>query len=254
MIKVALMGTGNVARHLFDAFMAHGLIEVVQVLGRKRESLGYFKKRAKTTVGDRFSEKADIYLLAVSDDAITKAARALGKVDGLLAHTSGSVSILALPGRGRKGVFYPVMTFTKDRPLDFTKIPICIEAKNEMDMIRLEQLANCLSDHVVTMDSNQRKGLHLAAVFANNFVNHLYHMGQQICEERHLPFEILLPLIRETAHKLERLAPIDAQTGPARRGDASTIARHLVMLKDPDQKEIYLKLTDSIKKTYGQKL
>ncbi len=251
MIKVALMGTGNVSRHLFDEFMEHKGIKVVQVLGRRNEALEYFKKRVKITVSDQFSEKADVYILAVSDDSISQVARSLGNLDGILAHTSGSAPISALPRTGRRGVFYPLQTFTKDFPVDFSKIPFCIEAENEKDTALLAKLASTLSDYVIEIDSDQRKGLHLAAMFTNNFVNHLYYIGQQICKEHHLPFEILLPLMQETTRKLEKLPPFDAQTGPARRRDATTIARHLDMLKDPNYKEIYIKLTDSIQKTYG---
>lgn len=254
MIKVALMGTGNVARHLFDAFMEHGSIEVVQVLGRRNESLEYFIKRAKVAVADQFLEKADVYILAISDDSISQVARSLGNLDGILAHTSGSAPLEALPKTGRRGVFYPLQTFTKDFSVDFSKIPFCVEAENEKDTALLVQLASTLSDHVVEIDSDQRKGLHLAAMFTNNFVNHLYYIGQQICKEHHLPFEILLPLIQETTRKLEKLSPLDAQTGPARRRDTTTISRHLEMLKDSDYKEIYIQLTNSIQKTYGQKL
>ncbi len=251
MIKVALMGTGNVSRHLFDEFMEHKGIKVVQVLGRRNEALEYFKTRTKITVADQFSEKADVYILAVSDDSIPQVARSLGNLDGILAHTSGSAPIGALPRTGRRGVFYPLQTFTKDFPVDFSKIPFCIEAENEKDTVLLTKLAATLSDHVIEIDSDQRKGLHLAAMFTNNFVNHLYYIGQQICKEHHLPFEILLPLMQETTRKLEKLPPFDAQTGPARRRDATTIARHIDMLKDPNYKEIYIKLTDSIQKTYG---
>jgi predicted short-subunit dehydrogenase-like oxidoreductase (DUF2520 family) len=254
MIRVAIMGTGNVAQHLFDAFLDHPRIEVVQVVGRNQKALEYFGKSIKTDSNAKFSEKADIYVMAVSDDALPLLVNSIIGLSGLVVHTSGSASLEVLPKTIRRGVFYPLQTFTANRKVDFKKIPICIEAESSADLKLLTNFASLLSTQVIPVNSEQRGELHLAAVFVNNFTNHLYFMGQKLCDNARIPFNILLPLIQETANKLETLSPLEAQTGPARRGDAITLKKQLRQLEKTGFKEIYSLLTRSIAKTYGQKL
>ena len=143
--------------------------------------------------------------------------------------------------------FYPLQTFTKGKKVDFKKIPICIEAEQDNDLKILEQLAVLISEKTHLINSQQRKALHVAAVFVNNFVNHLYQIGSEICQENQIPFSILEALITETASKIERLSPKNAQTGPAKRNDKGTIDAHLDFLKsDVSKQEIYKLLTQSI--------
>lgn len=132
-------------------------------------------------------------------------------------------------------------------------VPLCIEAQNNNDLQILKKVAKSISNKVFEIDSNQRKSLHVAAVFVSNFVNHLYKLGSDICEEHNVSFEILKPLIAETANKIEYLKPVDAQTGPAKRNDTTTINKHLAILTDDNQKEIYKLLTKSII-DHGKKL
>ncbi len=254
MIRVALMGTGNVAQHLFEAFLSHSQIAVVQVVGRNEKALEYFGKSTKTDISPTFTEEADVYILAVSDDALPLLADSFTGLSGLVVHTSGSTSLAVLPNTIRRGVFYPLQTFTVHRMLDFKKIPICIEAENTYDINLLKDLASIVSNKVILVNSEQRSKLHLAAVFVNNFTNHLYFIGQQLCENAHLPFEILSPLIQETAHKIETLTPFEAQTGPARRADVITLKKQLKQLEKTGFEEIYTLLSRSIANTYGQKL
>jgi len=248
------MGTGNVAQHLFTAFLNHPRIEVVQVVGRNKKALEYFGKSINTDSSAKFSEKADIYVLAVSDDALPLLNNAIRGLHGLVVHTSGSASLDVLPNSVRRGVFYPLQTFTAHRTVDFKTIPICIEAENSADRKLLKNLASILTTKVIPVNSEQRSKLHLAAVFLNNFTNHLYFIGQQISENAEIPFDTLFPLIQETARKIETLTPFEAQTGPARRGDALTLKKQLKQLEKTDFKEIYTALTRSIATTYGQKL
>ena len=161
-------------------------------------------------------------------------------------HTSGSTPMDNLSGQNRKGVFYPLQTFSKKREVNFSDISICIEAQNENDLNILEQLGDALGSKTYKLDCVQRKSLHVSAVFVCNFTNHLYKLGQDICIENNIPFEILLPLITETAAKLQLLNPHDAQTGPAKRQDFVTIASHLKFLKHSDNKHLYETLTQSI--------
>jgi len=145
------------------------------------------------------------------------------------------------------GVFYPLQTFSKSRKVDFSAIPVCIEANHPSNMMKLEKLGKTLSNSVNQINSDERKTLHLAAVFVNNFVNHLYAAGADILHDKKLDFDLLKPLIRETAEKIESLQPFDAQTGPAKRNDQNTINAQLKMLQDkPEFQKIYSFATESI--------
>ena len=170
----------------------------------------------------------------------------------MVVHTSGSSALAVLDNKNRKGVFYPLQTFTKGKKVDFTPIPICLETENEQDYQLLENLGNCISKKVFQINSEQRKSLHVAAVFVCNFVNHLYQIGNEICEANQIPFEVLHPLIQETAQKILELTPKEAQTGPALRNDTKTIQKHLDFLSDENYTTIYKLLTQSIQN--GNKL
>ena len=254
MLSIVLLGTGNVAKHLFDVFSAHEEIEMVQIVGRNKEALSYFQKTSRIT--DNFNEiaNADIYVIAVSDNAINDVSKQLMHKKGLVVHTSGSVSITTLQENERNGIFYPLQTFSKNRAVNFKNIPICIEAKQNKDLELLHKLAFIISDCVHEISSAQRKSIHLAAVFVNNFTNHLYHIGHEICEENKVPFHILEPLIEETALKIGSLSAREAQTGPARRRDDKTIKKHIHQLKNDTYKEIYSLISQSINTTYGEEL
>ena len=195
--------------------------------------------------------EADLYLLAVSDEAIVPVARALyqlGLKDKLLIHTSGATPAAVLrPFSRRFGVFYPLQTFSRERAIDFSKIPICIQANRTDDETRLLRLGQRLSRSVHRIDDRQRAVLHVAAVFANNFSNHLFEISAQVLEREDLPFDLLRPLIEETAAKVQTQRPADMQTGPAIRGDRTTIERHLDFLDDqPRLRALYRSLTELI--------
>ena len=250
MIRLSILGTGNVAKRLFEAFMVSGEVKVVQVVGRNEAVLLSFGYGAPTSSDFSKIKDADIFVVAVKDDAIATVSEYLRDKTGLVVHTSGSVSMDVLSPKERNGVFYPLQTFSKDREVDMRSVPFCLEAQRKKDMSLLKKLAATLSETMYEVDSTQRKALHLAAVFVNNFTNHLYYVGQQICEEKGLPFHILHPLIQETADKIEHLAPYDAQTGPARRGDFETISLHLQWVKESGMREIYTVMSESIEKLY----
>ena len=253
MISIALIGTGNVARHLFNAFNRCDEIKVVQVLGRNQKSLTYFGQYSKISSSFDKLVPADIYIIAVSDDALPTVSQSITNKNGIVVHTSGSVPMDALSNHERRGVFYPLQTFSKDREIDFKKVPFCLEADQKEDLELLKRVAYLISGHVYEISSEQRKSLHLAAVFVNNFTNHLYQIGNSICEENKVPFDILKPLILETAHKIEDLSPYEAQTGPARRGDISTIEKHMEELVNTNYMKIYELLSQSIEKEYQSK-
>ena len=253
MISVIVLGTGNVGTHLINAFLKAKKVALAQVYSRTKTALIPFKNKTATTTNINQLIKADIYIIAISDDAISEFSSQLNVKNGLVVHTSGSVSIKALKNKGCKGVFYPLQTFSKKNVVDFSKIPICLEAENKEDANLLKKLADSISNTVFMIDSEQRKQLHVAAVFSNNFVNHLYKIAFDICKEHAIPFETLYPLITNTAQKIVHHNPFTIQTGPARRNDTKTINAHLKLLSS-EQKKIYQLLTESIQHTYGEKL
>ncbi len=254
MIRVVILGAGNVAQHLYTAFSNQTSIEVVQCYNRKGLPLHPNQKKDSIIKNLKELRIADVYLLAVSDDAIEEISSNLPFKNRLVVHTSGSVPIDAIHNANRKGVFYPLQTFSKDKTIDFSAVPFCLEAEKENDVEVLEELGSVLSQKLYKISSEQRNALHVAAVVVNNFTNYLFSVGNDICKENSIPFEILYPLIKETAHKITTIDPDHAQTGPAIRNDSKTIDRHLNFLSDTTQKEIYQTLTKAIQSKYGKKL
>lgn len=254
MLSITILGTGNLATHLFQAFNNAKNIEIQQVYGRNKKALKAFEAHGTTT---SFSLKdllpSDIYVLSISDDSISEVSKSLSKREGLIVHTSGAVSLTAIKG-DRKGVFYPLQTFTKGKKVDFTEIPICVEAENKNDLQLLQSLGRSISQIVCEISTEQRQKLHLSAVLVNNFPNHLFHLAQSICDENNIPFSLLKPLIFETVNKIRHLSPEEAQTGPAKRDDIMTMQRHMDQLQDPLQKKIYQLLSESIKAHYEKEL
>ena len=254
MIKIVIIGSGNVAQHLVQAFENNAAVEIIQIYSRKENSKIAGIDTYRMVYDLAFLKEADLYIIAVSDDAIADVSSQLPFENRLVVHTSGSASLTSLDSKNRKGVFYPLQTFTKGKAIDFKTIPFCLEAQLESDYALLEKVASAISYSIHKIDSHQRKALHVAAVFVNNFTNHLYQIGKDICDEHLLPFEILKPLIAETANKVQSLSPLDAQTGPAKRHDQNTIDAHLALLTDSNQKEIYKILTQSIQHSHVKKL
>lgn len=246
MIRITLIGSGNVAQHLIKAFAKSELVEIVQVYARKKETLASLIEFDKITSDFEDLKEADLYIIAVSDKAISDVSKQLPFQNRIVVHTSGAASLDVLDPKNRKGVFYPLQTFSKRKEIDFSVIPMCLEAENTFDFKVLETVAKSISNAVFAINSDQRKALHVAAVFVNNFTNHLYQIGQEICEEHQVPFEVLKPLIQETAEKINTLNPVDAQTGPAKRNDFTTIEAHLEYLTNEKQKNIYKLITQSI--------
>lgn len=254
MVSVIILGSGNVAQHLIRAFSAVDNVAVVQAYARHPEKLLHLLPPEKVIDDLNNLAYADVYIISVSDNAIAEVAAALPFRDRLVLHTSGSTGMEALGTANHNGVFYPLQTFSAAKTVNFKEIPLCLETANAGDMTVLETLANTLSEKVYAISGAQRQALHVAAVFSCNFVNHLYGIGARVCEENNIPFDILKPLILETADKIKTLAPASAQTGPAVRNDTTTIQRHLDFIRDENLKEIYTLLTQSIQQTHEQKL
>lgn len=246
MISISIIGSGNVAQHLIKAISKTSILELVQVYARNTDSVSHIVDSDKITNDVSQLKNADLYIISVSDDAISSVSKSLFFSDKLVAHTSGSVAMEELSDNNRKAVFYPLQTLSKKKEINFKEVPLCLEAEKASDLELLKQVAYAISDKVFEVNSEQRKSLHVSAVFVSNFVNHLYKIGSDICTEHNVPFEILKPLILETAQKVQIMEPNEAQTGPAKRNDTSTINKHLALLTDVNQKEIYKILTKSI--------
>lgn len=253
MIRITIIGSGNVAQHLIKAFSASSLVEIVQAFSRKKEALSHLLDSDKIVTEFSALKSANLYIISVSDNAIAEVSSQLPFENQLVVHTSGTTSIDVLDSKNKKGVFYPLQTFSKSKEVDFSIIPICLETEDQIDYTILEDAAKSISNAVFSISSEQRKALHVAAVFVNNFTNHLYQIGQEICEEHQVPFEVLKPLIQETAEKIKILDPVDAQTGPAKRHDSVTTDAHLNFITNENQKNIYKILTQSIQHN-GKKL
>ena len=244
-MKITLIGGGKLGKQLYRVCTAASEIELVQWVVRSAE-------RGKTPEGISLVNEvnelhpADLYLLAVTDQAIPKVAAALPE-EAFVAHTAGGVAIEVL-NQNRAGVFYPLQTFSERRNMDFSKLPIGLESKDASDLPLLEQLVQALGARVFHMNSKQREQLHLAAVLVNNFTNHLFAEAATICSQNDLSFELLNPLIQETVHKLEDLSPKAAQTGPAVRHDQKTIEKHLTLIQERSLQEIYKVVTLAIQK------
>lgn len=252
--RIVLIGAGNVAHHLAPALLKAG-VNLCQIYSRSIESareLGM--KTGITYTADLFAvyPDCDIYIFCVSDDVLFPLFKSLRiNSKAIIIHTSGSVPLdIFKPACQRYGVLYPLQTFTKKRDLDFQEIPLCIEASDEKVLKDIRIIAELLSGRVEEISSEKRKCLHLAAVFANNFTNHLYGIAGKMLEEEGLDFSMLRPLIFETAHKVMLMSPETAQTGPARRGDESILNVHKNLLRGNKKwQNIYTLLSDSIRET-----
>jgi len=252
-MKIVCLGSGNVATHLVVAFKKAGM-DILQVwspdISHARE-LAVLVGAAFTDNLEEVNKTADLYLIAVKDDAIGQVSEGLIGVDGLVVHTSGATDINVLSQLDNYGVFYPLQTFSKYKPVDLSATPLCLEANSGSSYAFLERLTKAIAAPAYRVDSAQRKTLHVAAVFAGNFSNHLYHLANSILERDKLPFDLLRPLILQTALKVQDDLPLGVQTGPALRDDQLTMQNHLELLKGtPDLQALYETLSNSIKKTY----
>lgn len=251
MITVTILGAGNVATHLYKAFTKANNVTVSQWYNRSLKPLNHYKNEVDITNDLNHLKEADVYILAVSDDAVAELSEKLPFENKIVVHTSGSVNVHDLDKKHNRGVFYPLQSFSKTAQLDFANVPICIETVNKPDYHILKALALAIGSPVKKVNSDQRQVLHLAAVFVNNFTNQLYRIGHEITESEGAEFDLLKPLILETAKKIQDLSPYKAQTGPAKRNDKKTLKKHLSILNNQDHKAIYNLLTKSIQKTHN---
>ncbi len=255
-LRVILIGSGNVASNLGKALLAAD-IEIVQVYSRKVANAKILAKKLKAKVLtdlSKIDKRPALIVIAVKDDAIEGIVKKLKVNDGIVVHTSGSVSIDVLKKFEQYGVFYPLQSFSKDRLVDFSNVPICIEGSDTSTLLSLTTVAETISECVYNLDSKQRQAAHLAAVFANNFTNHMYSIAEDLLNENKLPFDLIRPLIDETALKVMEQFPKTMQTGPAVRKDTKVMTGHITALKKhPELKKVYNDLSASIIKSAAKK-
>jgi predicted short-subunit dehydrogenase-like oxidoreductase (DUF2520 family) len=253
MTSVCLIGAGNVGQQFYQAFKKSQVAKVTQWYNRTKSSISSFQN--EVTITDDISRltNADLYILAVSDDQISEISKTLPFSDRLVVHTCGAVNIHDLDKKNRRGVFYPLQTFSKSKIMNFENVPLCIEALDKNDYILLKSVATSFHSPVYKISSEQRLTLHLSAVFINNFSNHLYRISHEISDAKQINFDLLKPLIQETANKIQHMSPYLAQTGPGIRNDKKTIKKHLKLIEKPLHKDLYELLTKSIKNTHGTK-
>jgi predicted short-subunit dehydrogenase-like oxidoreductase (DUF2520 family) len=250
-LKVVFAGAGNVATHLAVALQAAGHA-VVQIYSRTQASAQTLADRlpaAWTTDPEMLAEDADLYVFCLNDDALATTIEQIKPNGALWIHTAGSIPMDIFGNRvERRGVLYPLQTFSRERAVDFGRIPCFIEAHRPDDEALLCRIAGQISSDVQVITSERRKYIHLAAVYASNFTNRMYTIAAQILEHQHIPWKVLLPLIDETAAKIHTLTPTLAQTGPALRGDRRVLEAQAGLLEDPDLKEIYQLISKHIYK------
>ena len=251
MITVTLLGAGNVGQHLYLAFLTSKKVQVTQWYNRTLDRIQKFKNNVAITNNLCDLQQSDIYIISTSDCSVVYISENIPFSNKVVLHTSGSINMHHLDKKNNRGVFYPLQTFTKGALLNFNEVPFCIEVERKSDYTIVKKLALETGGICYRINSDQRAALHLAAVFINNFTNQLYRIAHEITESKSVEFDILKPLIKETAKKVQTISPYMAQTGPAVRGDQKTIERHMKMIRSKEHKEIYDLITKAIKKIHG---
>lgn len=257
-MRIVFIGAGNLATCVSLEMQRAGMT-ISQIFSRTPESAESLAKKLNcqwTTNTEELMPDADLYVFSLKDSALQDVIQQVKPNDGLWVHTAGSVPMNVFEGYAKRyGVFYPLQTFSKKRRVKLDGTPIFLEVSDPDDLKMLKKIATALSGNTQELDSKKRESLHLAAVFACNFTNHMYVLASKILEEQDIPYNVLLPLITETAEKISELPPSMAQTGPATRFDKNIMGKQLAMLTDPSMQTIYKLISQNIYKetlTYEQ--
>lgn len=250
-MKIVFIGAGNLATRLSLAMQRVGM-QIGQVYSHTEASARQLATRLGcpwTNDLSALQEDGDLYVFSLKDTVLSDVISKVKPNNGMWVHTAGSMPMSVFEGYAQRfGVLYPLQTFSKGRNVNFDVIPIFLEANTDKNADYLKNIASALSENVRFMSSEKRRSLHLAAVFACNFTNHIYTLSYKLLENESIPTDVLLPLIDETVSKIHSMPPAAAQTGPAIRYDENVINKHLAMLDDPDMQAIYRLLSQSIHK------
>lgn len=254
MIRICLIGSGNLAVALAREIIKNDALSLVQLKCRHTNSLPKDLSHVRLSTQFHTVPTCDVILIAVSDHAIHEVSEKLPPSDAILVHTSGASSFELLNKHHQRGVIYPLQTFSQNRHVNWQEIPLLYEGNQTSVNKKLEKLSSILSTVVCYAEEKQRLHLHLAAVVVNNFTNHLYVEAQKFCESKQLNFDLLVPLIKETTHKVTNLHAKNTQTGPASRGDYQTIERHQSIQMTKELRDIYKLFTSQLTKQYNENL
>lgn len=251
-MKVVFIGAGNVATHLATELYkkSFDIIQVYSYTYKSASDLALKVEAEAITDINLVTDKADIYIYSVKDSVLEDVITKTPKHSGIAIHTAGSIDINIFKNHTLNyGVLYPFQTFSKDRVISWTQIPLFIEASNNQSLDILKTIASSISEKVSVLNSSDRKYIHLTGVFACNFTNHMYALSETFLRKVNLPFDITLPLIDETASKVHLLTPKEAQTGPAIRFDENVMNEHLSLIDDETIQKIYKIISKNIHKT-----
>jgi len=253
--SISFIGSGNVATHLAIAVKKVGY-DVKEIHSLNQENAIELARKVDCKAIrsiEQMDQSVDLFLVAVPDETIEKVIKNFPFVNGIVAHTSGITPMEVLNRERQFGVFYPLQTFSKQRELNISAVPFCIEASTDDVLVQLKELAMKLSGSVFEIDSDERKYLHLTAVLVNNYSNYLFKAAYDILEVKNIDHSILMPLIEETISKIKDITPHEAQTGPASRNDIKTIEKHLMLLNEyPQYKDLYKIFADQLIKKYNE--
>lgn len=258
-MRISFIGSGNVANHLSKEFhkKGHEIVSIFSTNDTTGKKLAAATKAKFINHPKDLDTSSDVLILAVPDDQIQKVAKMLAKIfqrtSTIICHTSGTTDLKQISKfYDNSGIFYPLQSFSVLKEVDFSEIPICINANNEHVFGILKTLGATISEHVQALGDADRKILHVSAVFANNYSNYMYVIAEQICKDHQLNFALLRPLIKMTAEKVMHNAAEQMQTGPAKRKDVKVISEHLKFLKDyPEYHSIYKLISTTIKNHYS---
>jgi predicted short-subunit dehydrogenase-like oxidoreductase (DUF2520 family) len=252
MIRLVLVGTGNVSKAIAKAVLETKNIRLVHVIGRRKELSADFPTKVSYDTKLDDLPGCDLVLLTVQDHMIESVSSQLVSNKAVVAHTSGASDINLLSDHKNIGVMYPLQSFSEKSCLDWEKIPICWEARTPKARNTIREFAQSIgAKKIVSLDLNQRTLLHLGAVLVNNFSNSLYEQTYQLFKKHPLDFDLLKPLIQETSLKINEQTPEESQTGPARRGDRATIEKHLSLIEDTELHQLYKTFTNIILTKYN---
>tara|TARA_B100001996_G_C18584579_1_gene563657 strand:- start:307 stop:1074 length:768 start_codon:yes stop_codon:yes gene_type:complete len=246
MINIIIIGAGNVGTYFFYHFKKFNGLKIKGWYSRNLKSLDKFKSEVDIYDSIKKIKSADLYLIAVNDASIKEIVEQLSEKVGVVIHTSGSEKMEILKKFKNHGVLYPLQTFSKNHKIINTSFPYLIETNNIYSFNLLKNLLSKINSNYQYINSEKRALIHLAGVFVNNFTNHLFEIGFNLCKENNFPPEKLIPLIEETVCKIEKKSPHEVQTGPASRNDKEIISKHIEIIKNPILKNIYSSITNSI--------
>lgn len=254
-MKIVFIGAGNLATHLALRLQQCGH-SIIQIYSRTAESAKQLANQVNapyTTDIKAVTDRADFYIFSVKDSVLEELISQIPHTKGIWLHTAGSMPANIFDTRiADYGVLYPLQTFSKNKEIQWAEIPLFIEGSNHITLNKIEDLAKDLSEKIYNLPSEKRIYIHASAVFACNFVNHMYEQAKHLTDKANIPFEVLLPLIKETCEKVYHLDPHEAQTGPAVRFDTNVMKKHLALLKEQDALDIYQLISKSIYNSFSK--